>query len=47
MIEELIKYFKETPREQILKDWDESKHFDKVGISLKYLINSSIIIFNC
>ena len=38
MIEELIKYFKETPREQILKDWDESKHFDKVGISaLEYI----------
>lgn len=38
MIEELIKYFKETPREQILKDWEESKEYDKIGISvLEYI----------
>ena len=38
MIEELIKYFKETPREQILKDWEESKELDKIGISaLEYI----------
>ena len=38
MIEELIKYFKETPREQILKDWEDCKHFDKAGISaLEYI----------
>lgn len=38
MIEGLIKYFKETPREQILKDWEESKELDKIGISaLEYI----------
>ena len=38
MIEELIKYFKETPREQILKDWEESKELDKIGIyALEYI----------
>jgi DNA-directed RNA polymerase alpha subunit len=38
MIEDLIKYFKETPREQILKDWEESKELDKIGISaLEYI----------
>ena len=38
MIEELIKYFKETPREQILKDWEESKEYDKIGIPvLEYI----------
>ena len=29
MIEDLIKYFKETPREQILKDWEESKELEE------------------
>ena len=33
MIEDLIKYFKETPREHILKYWEESKELDKIGIS--------------
>ena len=38
MIEDLIKYFKETPREQILKDWEESKEYDKIGIPvLEYI----------
>ena len=38
MIEDLIKYFKETPREQILKDWEESKELDKIGIPvLEYI----------
>ena len=38
MIEDLIKYFKETPREQILKDWEESKELGKIGISaLEYI----------
>ena len=38
MIEDLIKYFKETPREQILKDWEESKELDKIGIyALEYI----------
>jgi DNA-directed RNA polymerase alpha subunit len=38
MIEDLIKYFKETPREQILKDWEESKELGKTGIyALEYI----------
>jgi len=38
MIEDLIKYFKETPREQILKDWEDSKELDKIGIPvLEYI----------
>ena len=38
IIEDLIKYFKETPREQIFKDWEESKELDKIGISaLEYI----------
>ena len=45
MIEELIKYFKETPREQILKDWEESKEYDKIGIPvLEYI--SKIDLYN-
>ena len=39
MIEDLIKYFKETPREQILKDWEDGKELDKIGISaLEYIL---------
>ena len=34
MLQELEKYFKETPREQILKEWEETEEFDKVGITV-------------
>ena len=33
MLEQLKKYFEETPREQILKDWESTKEFDNVGIT--------------
>ena len=28
---ELQKYLDETPREQVLKDWEKSKSFDEIG----------------
>lgn len=27
-VNELKKYFEETPREQVLKDWDKTRQFD-------------------
>ena len=32
--EKLNKYFEETSPEQVLKDWEETKEFDNVGISV-------------
>lgn len=31
LVDELKTYFKETPQEQIEKDWDKTKHWDNVG----------------
>jgi hypothetical protein len=30
-LEELKKYFKETPKDKILEDWSKSEEFDNVG----------------
>lgn len=30
-VEELKKYFQETPREKVLSDWEKSKKSDEVG----------------
>jgi hypothetical protein len=30
MIKELEKYFKETPKEKVLKDWEATKEFDNI-----------------
>lgn len=32
-IEELEKYFEETPREKVLEDWENTKDWDNVGIT--------------
>lgn len=31
MINELEEYFNTTPKEQIEKDWEESKEYDEIG----------------
>lgn len=33
-VEELKKYFDETPREQILLNWEKSKEWDKIGVGI-------------
>lgn len=38
MLEKLDAYFKNTPREQILKDWAETEKFDKVGPTIHELV---------
>lgn len=40
MIEELIEYFKNTPKEQIKTDWEQTKHLDKKGITMQEFLNS-------
>ena len=35
MTDELRKYFKETPKEQILKDWEATKEFDNAELQCK------------
>lgn len=31
LLEDLREYFRNTPREKVLKAWEKSKEFDKVG----------------
>jgi hypothetical protein len=38
-LENLKKYFEITPKEQILKDWDECKEFDNIGIKVSDFLN--------
>lgn len=40
-IEELKHYFEITPREQVLKDWNESASFDGVGPTVEELIENT------
>lgn len=39
--EELKKYFDETPREKVLEDWEKSREFDNVGISVDEFIQNT------
>lgn len=34
-VEELKKYFKEMPREKVLEDWEKTKEWDNVGITVE------------
>jgi hypothetical protein len=45
MIEELKFYFKNTPREQILADWDKSQECDNVGQTVEYFIKDNSLRF--
>jgi hypothetical protein len=39
--EELIKYFENTPREQVLADWAKSEEFDNVGPAVEDILSFS------
>lgn len=44
-VDKLKKYFQETPREKVLEDWEKSKDFDNVGITVEeFLQNTKDII---
>ncbi len=34
LLEEMDKYFKETPKEKVLEDWAKSEKYDSVGITV-------------
>ena len=38
-VEEHKKYFKKTPKQQILKDWSESGGYDNVGMDVQESVN--------
>lgn len=40
-VEDLKKYFDETPKEKVLEDWNKSKEFDKVGPTVDEFINNT------
>jgi hypothetical protein len=39
MIEELKKYFQDTPREEVLENWAKSAKFDDVGPTMDEFLN--------
>ncbi len=40
LLENLKRYFETTPREEVLKDWEKSKDYDSVGITVSDLLRS-------
>lgn len=40
LYEQLKKYFEETPKEQLDKDWEELKHWNEIGPSADEYIES-------
>lgn len=40
-LDELKNYFETTPREEILKAWEESKEFDKIGPTMDEFIENN------
>jgi hypothetical protein len=41
---DLEKYFKETSKEQLLKDWEKSKEFDRIGPTVDEYLKAKEII---
>lgn len=39
-VDELKKYFENTPREQVLKDWAESEEFSETGTTFEEFIET-------
>jgi hypothetical protein len=39
MYEKLEKYFANTPRKKVLKDWEKSKQFDNIGPTVKEFLS--------
>jgi hypothetical protein len=43
ILEDLKKYFQDTPQEQIMKEWTETEMYDKVGPSIEeFLIKTKL-----
>lgn len=40
LLENLKRYFETTPREEVLEDWEKTKAYDAVGITVSELLCS-------
>lgn len=40
-VEKLKKYFEETPRERALEDWEKTKEWDNVGITVEEFLQNT------
>lgn len=40
-VEKLKKYFEETPREKVLEDWEKTKEWDNVGITVEEVLQNT------
>ena len=40
-VEKLKKYFEETPREKVLEDWEKTKEWDNVGITVEEFLKNT------
>ncbi len=40
-VELLKKYFDETPRDQVLKDWKETEEYDSIGPAVDEFLNNN------
>ena len=45
ILEDLEKYFQETPQEQIMKDWAESEKYDHIGPSVEEFMKNTKLFF--
>ncbi len=45
LVENLKKYFETTSREQVLKDWEETKEFDQVGPTMDDFLSQTNAYF--
>jgi hypothetical protein len=46
LIEELKRYFEETPHEKVLEDWAKSAEFDNIGIAASEFICSLPYVYS-
>ena len=44
ILEDLKKYFRETPREKVVKDWADTEKFDEVGPKIEDFFEVSKIL---
>ena len=44
ILEDLKKYFRETPQEKVMKDWAETESFDEVGPNIDEFFEVSKIL---
>lgn len=43
---QLFDYFKNTPKEQLDKDWEESKHWNEIGTDVNEWVENAMEEYN-